>query len=383
MPWFCWGMSHITIVTVTVFLHRHQAHRSLELHPALSHFFRFWLWMTTGMITKEWTAIHRKHHAKVETDEDPHSPQVAGIHKVLWLGVVLYIQEKRNKETIEKYGFGTPDDWLERNLYSSHIFVGILSLAAGYIALFGLIPGFIIWVTHMAWIPFWAAGVINGVGHYFGYRNFQSADESRNIIPLGLLIGGEELHNNHHAFPTSARLSNKWFEFDIGWLYIRLFQYLKLAKVKRVAPKLVSGDGLCDMDALNAVIANRFEIITRFAGAMKSTCIMELKQLQKSSLIPMPSRSTVKNWLLSRESRLDEDEKSRLYAAHKESKLLRRVHAMRQELISLWEDKEASAEQLMERFREWCRTAESSGIESLQRFAIDLRGFSSVQLQHH
>ncbi|RPI41117.1 MAG: acyl-CoA desaturase, partial [Betaproteobacteria bacterium] len=223
LPW--WGYvvvvlatTHVTIASVTIFLHRHQAHRALELHPVASHFFRFWLWLTTGMVTKEWAAIHRKHHAKCETAEDPHSPIIYGIRKVLLEGTELYRAESKNRETMERYGHGTPDDWLERNLYSKYSARGIVVLLVLNLVLFGPI-GATMWAVQMLWIPFFAAGVINGLGHYWGYRNFQSADTSTNIVPWGILIGGEELHNNHHAYATSAKLSNKWYEFDIGWLY--------------------------------------------------------------------------------------------------------------------------------------------------------------------
>jgi stearoyl-CoA desaturase (Delta-9 desaturase) len=241
LPW--WGyvvaalaMTHVTIASVTIYLHRCQAHRALDLHPLAAHFFRFWLWLTTGMVTKEWAAIHRKHHAKVETAEDPHSPQIHGINRVLWLGVFLYVKEAYNQETMERYGHGTPDDWLERNVYTPHALAGVLLLLAANLLVFGVVPGALIWLTQIAWIPFWAAGVINGVGHFFGYRSYDVPDASTNIVPWGILIGGEELHNNHHAFASSAKLSSKWYEFDIGWMYICILESLGLATVKRLAP---------------------------------------------------------------------------------------------------------------------------------------------------
>ncbi|MFL6712717.1 MAG: acyl-CoA desaturase, partial [Sulfurifustis sp.] len=222
LPW--WGyvlvalvFTHITIASVTIYLHRHQAHRALDLHPVVSHFFRFWLWLTTGMITKEWAAVHRKHHAKVETPDDPHSPQQWGIRKVLWDGTSLYRVASKDGEILAKYGHGTPDDWIERHLYSRRNTWGIASMLVINLVLFGPI-GLTIWAVQMAWIPFFAAGVINGIGHYWGYRNYEVQDASRNIVPWGILIGGEELHNNHHAYPSSAQLSNKWWVFDIGWL---------------------------------------------------------------------------------------------------------------------------------------------------------------------
>src|ERR1700752_2043818 len=263
LPW--WGyviaaltLTHITIASVTIYLHRCQAHRALELHPIVSHFFRLWLWLTTGMVTKEWAAIHRKHHAKVETPEDPHSPQVHGINRVLWLGVFLYVKESFNKETMERYGHGTPDDWVERNVYTPNSVWGLWLMGAVNIALFGLIPGMLILLTQIAWIPFWAAGVINGIGHFFGYRSYDVADASTNIVPWGILIGGEELHNNHHAFAASAKLSNKWYELDIGWMYIRMLEALGLARVKRVAPvpRYTAPRPIPNLQMLQAVITH-------------------------------------------------------------------------------------------------------------------------------
>ncbi len=273
------ALTHITIASVTIYLHRNQAHNALVLHPVVSHFFRFWLWLTTGMVTKEWAAIHRKHHAKVETKDDPHSPKIYGLPRVLFAGVMLYVREAKNKETIERYGRGTPDDWMEKNLYTPYQKFGVVLMLFINFLLFGPIIGvFVVWLTQMWWIPFLAAGVINGVGHFFGffgYRSFKSRmsptalskhdreinrhldqiarnlnpsslqqkeylaskklppeDWSTNIIPWGILIGGEELHNNHHAYPTSAKLSAKWYEFDIGWMYIRILEMLGLARVK-------------------------------------------------------------------------------------------------------------------------------------------------------
>ena len=247
------ALTHVTIASVTIYLHRCQAHRALDLHPVAAHFFRFWLWLTTGMVTKEWAAIHRKHHAKVETAEDPHSPQIYGINRVLWLGVFLYVKESFNKETMERYGHGTPDDWMERNVYTSHAIAGVMVLLALNLLIFGIVPGALIWLTQIAWIPFWAAGVINGVGHYFGYRSYDVPDASTNIVPWGILIGGEELHNNHHAFAASAKLSSKWYEFDIGWMYICILESLGLATVKRLAPTpRVWGD----RNLLGQIVAN-------------------------------------------------------------------------------------------------------------------------------
>ena len=229
------AVTHVTIAGVTIYLHRCQAHRALDLHPVVSHFFRFWLWLSTGMVTREWAAIHRKHHAKCETEQDPHSPQTRGLKKVLLEGSELYREESRNLETLQKYGHGTPDDWIERNLYTRFSFAGVYLTLALNVALFGVI-GISVFAVQMLWIPIFAAGVINGLGHWWGYRSWDSPDASTNIAPWGILIGGEELHNNHHAFASSAKLSSKWYEFDIGWMYIRILSILGLATVRRVAP---------------------------------------------------------------------------------------------------------------------------------------------------
>src|SRR5690349_15162697 len=242
LPW--WGyvivtlaLTHVTIAAVTIYLHRCQAHRGLDLHPAVSHFFRFWLWLTTGMITKEWIAIHRKHHAKVETADDPHSPQTRGINTVLLRGAELYREESHNLETLAKYGHGAPNDWIERHLYTPHTWKGVGLMLIIDLVLFGPI-GATIWAVQMLWIPVTAAGIINGIGHYWGYRNFACADASTNIVPWGIIIGGEELHNNHHAYGTTAKLSSQWYEFDIGWLYIQTLVFFRLATVRKVAPQI-------------------------------------------------------------------------------------------------------------------------------------------------
>src|SRR5689334_15389290 len=287
LPW--WGdliaglvLVQITIAGVTIYLHRCQAHRALDMHPALSHFFRFWLWMSTGMITKEWAAIHRKHHAKCETEEDPHSPRIHGINKILFGGVVLYVKESHKTEVMEKYGHSTPTDWLERNVYTPLNKWGIVVLLLLDILLFGALAGAIIWGAQMLWIPFWAAGVINGVGHYFGYRNFQTDDDSTNIVPWAAWIGGEELHNNHHAYPTSAKFSLRWYEFDLGWMYVKILESLGLATVRKQAPKVKLDPSKWEVDAatLQAVIAHRFDVMANYAKSIKRTCKLEIATLK-------------------------------------------------------------------------------------------------------
>jgi len=384
LPWWAYVLetlvvTHITIVAVTVYLHRHSAHRALDLHPVVSHFFRFWLWLTTGMVTKEWTAIHRKHHARVETAEDPHSPMIVGIRKVLWQGTELYRAESKNLETMEKYGHGTPDDWLERNLYTRFSWQGVAVLMIINLALFGPI-GLTIWAIQMAWIPFFAAGVINGIGHYWGYRNYACEDTSRNIVPIGILIGGEELHNNHHAYGTSAKFSAKWYEFDIGWGYIRMFQALGLADVRRVAPKLKmeSGKSAPDLETLQAVITHRYAVLTNYARSLKATYRIELASLKERSKGALDGESLhrLKVWLHSDAKALGDGERAKLETALAESKVLQTIYAMRQELAAVWERSTESREQLLQRLQDWCSRAEASGIPPLARFSKNLRQFA-------
>ena len=327
------ALTHVTIAAVTIFLHRHQAHRALELHPIASHFFRFWLWMTTGMVTKEWAAIHRKHHAKCETVDDPHSPQILGINRVLWGGVLLYVKESRIKDTIERYGHGTPDDWLEHNLYSKYQTLGLTIMGTINVSLFGIVPGLIILLTQIIWIPFWAAGVINGIGHYFGYRNFDCADASTNIVPWGILIGGEELHNNHHTYATSAKLSNKWYEFDIGWMYICMMQAFGLATVKKVAPtaKMAGAKAVADADMLQAVIANRYEVLATYAKSLRATYSEEVAKLRQNSPQDAEMLGRFKRWVIRDHKTLAAPQQQQLAEALAKSKSLETVYSMRQE----------------------------------------------------
>ena len=379
LPW--WGyvaytlaVTHITIAAVTIFLHRHQAHRALDLHPVPSHFFRFWLWLTTGMVTKEWTAIHRKHHAKCETDDDPHSPQIFGIRKVFWEGAELYRKESKNLETLERYGHGTPDDWIERKLYS-HSVLGISSMLVINFVLFGFI-GISIWAVQMIWIPIFAAGVINGIGHFWGYRNFQPGDASRNIVPWGILIGGEELHNNHHAYGTSARLSNRWYEFDIGWLYIRVLQMLGMADVKKVAPrlKLDTAKTHCDLATLQAVVTHRYEVLAKYAKSLRTTCADEMRALRASAV--SVDWAALKRWLHIETSALPAVEREQRERVLKASTRLATVYTMRDELATLWARSSASKEQLVHQLEDWCKRAEASGIEALQNFSRRLRCYA-------
>jgi stearoyl-CoA desaturase (delta-9 desaturase) len=385
LPW--WGyvlvtlaLTHVTIAAVTIFLHRHQAHRAISLHPIVSHFFRFWLWLTTGMVTKEWVAIHRKHHAKCETPEDPHSPQIFGINQVLFTGSELYRAEARNRDTIARYGNGTPDDWLERHVYGKYTAVGVGALLVIEVALFGAI-GLTVWAVQMLWIPIFAAGVVNGIGHYWGYRNFVTRDASRNIVPWGILIGGEELHNNHHAYSSSARLSNRWWEFDVGWMYIRLLQILRLATVHRVEPtlRINLGKTRCDIETVQAVITHRFDVLAKFARAMQRTAIKEIRDLQARAVPGLQDGkaiAAIKHWLRREDGDLPQPEREALEQALHSSIGLRTIYAMRQELVSLWSRTTTSQEQLAKQLEYWCQCAEATGIGALQEFSRKLRCYN-------
>ena len=373
------ALTHVTIAAVTIYLHRHQAHRALDLHPLVAHFFRVWLWMTTGMVTKEWAAIHRKHHAKCETADDPHSPQVYGINRVLWAGVVLYARESFKPETMERYGHGTPDDWLERNVYATHSFFGLILMGALNLLLFGVVPGVLILLAQILWIPFWAAGVINGIGHFWGYRNWDTVapDASRNIFPWGILIGGEELHNNHHAFATSAKLSAKWYEFDVGWLYIRLLEMAGLASVKKLAPvpRIAAAKPAADLETLHAVIANRHDVLAHYAKSLKATYRQEIERLKHWSPGEAVALKRLKR-TLGGLPRLPETERARLGEALKNSRALSTVVAMRHELTALWGRSNASKEQLLRQLQDWCHRADASGIAPLMAFSHRLRSYA-------
>jgi stearoyl-CoA desaturase (delta-9 desaturase) len=388
LPWwgyvvFTLAVTHVTIAGVTIFLHRSQAHRALDLHLLVSHFFRFWLWLTTGMVTKEWVAIHRKHHAKVETADDPHSPQTRGIQTVLLEGSELYRAEAKNAETLDKFGRGTPDDWLERNVYGRYLWEGIGLMLVVNVTLFGAV-GLTIWAVQMAWIPVMAAGVINGLGHYWGYRNFACADASTNIVPWGILIGGEELHNNHHAYATSAKLSSRWYEFDLGWMYIRILEFFRLADVRKLAPKLRverAAKAIPDSATLQAVIANRYAVATAYARTLKATCAAELARLReragRAEFAHVPSVRRLKRWLSEDAlAKLHERERATLARAMENSKALSTIYAMRQELNALWERSTESSEQLLARLQDWCRRAEASGIAPLAQFSVQLKRYA-------
>jgi stearoyl-CoA desaturase (delta-9 desaturase) len=364
--------THITIAAVTIFLHRCQAHRALDLHPMASHFFRFWLWLTTGMVTKEWAAIHRKHHAKCETVDDPHSPQVLGINTVLSRGAELYKKEAANQETLNKFGHGTPDDWVEHNVYSKFSWQGVAIMLIVDVFLFGAI-GLTVWAVQMLWIPITAAGVINGIGHYWGYRSFDCEDASRNILPWGILIGGEELHNNHHTFATSAKLSNKWYEFDIGWMYIQIMSAVGLATVKKTPPKPVLSDlRSADQNTLEAIIANRYEIMARYSKTLRSFFSNEVQHMQ----VLASHLSDARTWLVKDESRLTVQEKAKLEELMASNAQLRKMIEMRRDLQAIWGRSSATKEQLLSQLHAWCQHAEESGLTSLREFSLRLRRYA-------
>lgn len=374
---FTLAVTHITIAGVTIFLHRCQAHRALDLHPIPSHFFRFWLWMTTGMVTKEWAAIHRKHHAKCESTEDPHSPVTRGIETVVFEGAELYRIEAKNRETIEKYGHGTPDDWIERNVYTKHSALGVSLMLIVNVMLFGVL-GLTVWAIQMAWIPVTAAGIINGIGHYWGYRNFDCKDASTNILPIGIIIGGEELHNNHHTFGTSAKLSAKWYEFDIGWLYISILAFLGLAKVKKVAPepKFDRSKLVADLDTLHAVVANRYDVMAKYARSLRSAWRDEVDQIRASSTLGAGFLKSSKKLLQREPASLETSQKQQLSELFEHSTALKTMHEMGVELSAIWERSHFTSDQLLQQLRDWCARAEASGIRSLREFSLRLRTYA-------
>jgi stearoyl-CoA desaturase (delta-9 desaturase) len=370
------ALTQVTIAGVTIYLHRHQAHRALDLHPVISHFFRFWLWMTTGMVTREWVAVHRKHHAKCETEQDPHSPRILGIRTVLWRGAELYRREADKEQTLAHYGHLTPDDWLERHLYARFPILGVTLLLGLNIALFG-IAGLVLWAVQMLWIPFWAAGVINGVGHWWGYRNYETRDAARNITPLGILVGGEELHSNHHAFPASARFSSKWWEFDLGWAYIRLLALLGLAQVKKVAPcppVILERKETIDQDTVRAVVLSRMYVMASYAREVIRPVLRQERRATDGSCRWLLRRA---RGLLTREAALiDAAARGRLERVLERFNNLRVVYQYRQQLQSVWARQAVSQEQLLKALQEWCQQAEATGITALQEFSQRLRGYS-------
>lgn len=378
-----WGMlvvllvfTQLTIFSVTLYLHRSQAHRGVDFHPALNHFFRFWTWLTTSMITREWVAIHRKHHAKVETEEDPHSPQTRGIGKVFWQGVELYREARADRPSIEQYGKGAPDDWIERHLYTPHANLGPTALLFINFALFGL-PGVALWAIQMAWIPFWAAGVVNGLGHWWGYRNFESADTSTNLTPWGVWIGGEELHNNHHAFPSSARFSMRRWEFDIGWAAIKGLEKVGLAKVLRVAPSLDIRPNITapDTETLRALLSHRFQAMTDYQRNVLKPALREEAAAAGARLRELLPRRMRKG-LVDDGRWLKPDAREQLHAWVSQRPRIQALVEHRARLSALLEARSHDAAERLRQLQAWCQEAEASGIRALQEYSARLKGYA-------
>jgi len=376
LPW--WGfitvlfvLTHITVMGVTIYLHRCQAHRALNLHPAISHFFRFWLWLTTGMVTKEWVAVHRKHHAYCETPDDPHSPQILGLPMLMWRGTELYRKEAANAETVARFCQGTPNDRME-SFYRHYSRSGIILMLIIDLLLFG-VPGIAMWALQMAWIPFFAAGLVNGVGHYWGYRNFECEDQARNISPWGIFAGGEELHNNHHTYPTSAKLSLKWWEFDLGWCYIRLFEMLGLAQVKRIPPEPHSdtNKSVVDMETLKAIFINRYQLMARYSKDVLLPVYQQEKEKFKGQVL-----KRVKALLVREPSLLDPQAKLSLQQLLTESKTVQVVYQFKMRLQALWHQTTGKENDLLEALQKWCVEAEATGIAALKEFVIYLKSIS-------
>jgi stearoyl-CoA desaturase (Delta-9 desaturase) len=370
--------THITISSVTIYLHRAMSHRALDLHPIASHFFRFWLWVGTGMQTADFVSVHRKHHAKCETEEDPHSPQTRGLKALLLTGVELYRAEAANPETHAKFSHGCPKDWVERHVYSRFTWQGVGLMLILDVALFGAI-GLTIWAIQMLWIPVWATGVINGIGHYWGYRNFEAADASTNVVPWGILIGGEELHNNHHTYPTSAKFSVKKYEFDIGWQYIRAMQAVGLAKVKKTPPKMALGDAVrpvADEKTLEALIAHRYEVMATYARDMRAACKAEIALLKTKGAhlgADISLLKTAKRWLHREDGKVPAQAQADMKLAFSQHAVLGKMAEMREELRQMWSNTHLSREQLAANLAAWCKRAEESGIAALQNMSLRLR----------
>ncbi|RRN55497.1 acyl-CoA desaturase [Pseudoxanthomonas sp. SGNA-20] len=368
--------TQLTIFSVTLYLHRSQAHRGVDFHPAIAHFFRFWTWLTTSMITREWVAIHRKHHAKVETEEDPHSPQTRGIGKVFWEGVELYREARRDRASIEQYGKGAPDDWIERHLYTPHANLGPTLLLLVNFTLFGL-PGIAMWAIQMAWIPFWAAGVVNGLGHWWGYRNFESSDTSTNLTPWAFWIGGEELHNNHHAFPSSARFSMRRWEFDIGWAAIKGLEKLGLAKVLRVAPSLDIRPNIAvpDTETLRALLSHRFQAMTDYRRNVLMPALREEAAAAGARMRELLPRR-MRRGLVDDGRWLKPDAREQLQQWVQQRPRIKALVEYRARLAEVLEARSNDAAERLRQLQAWCQEAEASGIRALQEYSMRLKGYA-------
>ena len=371
-------VTQLTIFSVTLYLHRSQAHRGVDFHPVLAHFFRFWTWLTTSMITREWAAIHRKHHAKCETEDDPHSPMHKGIGNVLWKGGDMYREARLDRASIEQYGKGCPDDWIERHLYTPHATMGPVAMLLVNFVLFGA-WGVAIWAIQMAWIPFWAAGVINGLGHWWGYRNFETTDTATNLTPWGVWIGGEELHNNHHAFPSSAKFALRKWEFDIGWSAIKLLESVKLAKVLRVAPTLDLRPSIHvpDAETLKALVAHRFQAMTDYQRNVLKPALREEAAAAGAKLRALLPRKLRKG-MVDDGRWLKPDARAQLQAWIASKPRIQTLIEYRARLSEVLESRSHDAGEKLKRLQAWCAEAEASGVRALQDYAARLRGYALV-----
>lgn len=372
----------VTLAGVSLFLHREQTHRGIILNPFLRHFFRFWTWFTTGMLTKDWVAIHRKHHAFCETQQDPHSPQIHGIRKVLFHGVNLYTQERKKRETIEKYGKDTPNDWIERNIYTRFHYLGIVLLALTDIALFGVI-GLLVYAIQMLWIPFFAAGVINGIGHFTGYRNYRTDDSSRNITRFGFFIMGEELHNNHHAFPSSCKFAHRKGEHDIGWYLIKVLSFLKLCEIKKVVPVLNENSRAetINSDTVKAILTHKFNVLQQYIkDVIKPTVMNEYhdasRKVKKHLNRYMSSLSLDPKFI-------KKDIRKKISDNIDNSTTINTLIAYKQELQSIWNNNTLSMDEMITAIKDWCQKAEHSGISFLQEFAKKLSTYTLKPVTNH
>jgi stearoyl-CoA desaturase (Delta-9 desaturase) len=377
MPWWgyalvVYGGIQIMFLGITLFLHREQSHGALELHPILRHFFRFYLWFCSGTVTKEWVAVHRRHHAYSDQVGDPHSPVVFGLKKVVLEGYELYVEGARNKEILTNYGKGTPDDWIERNLYSRFPKLGIVLFCVTHVALFGIFSIIMVAIQLVAQ-PFFAAGIINGVGHHFGYRSYEMASTATNIIPWGLFIAGEELHNNHHAFPWSARFSLQKWEFDMGWLFITVFRAVGLCKVKRVAPRPhFAKKAEVDTDTIQALFTNRMHVLRDYGRRVVKPVAREVARRERDSAEAV-TPSWVSKLLIRHPATLSEASHRSLKDLMTRHKELQAIQEFRERLMQLWND--ANHARAVQQLKEWCAQAEASGIRALREFANSLPAY--------
>jgi stearoyl-CoA desaturase (delta-9 desaturase) len=369
------GLIQLMFLGITLYLHRDQSHGGLALHPVLRHFFRFWLWFSSGTVTRQWVAVHRRHHAYADQPGDPHSPVIFGLKKVVLEGYELYTAAARNPEILEYYGRGTPDDWLERKLYSRWPAAGIVLFIVAEIVLFG-VPGIAMMAIHLAAQPFFAGGIINGVGHRLGYRSFEMPSTATNILPWGLLIAGEELHNNHHAFPSSARFAVQPWEIDIGWWWIRLFQALGLAEVRRVAPQphLLPSRSTLDADTAGALFTNRMHVLRDYARRVVRPVCRELARREPQGALPRITPML----LIRHPALLAEEARRMLNELLGRYEVLRAVVEFREGLQHAWNSAAANQANGVQQLRDWCARAEASGIRALREFAVGLRNYSAA-----